>query len=131
MAVKNKELKKYINVIRRTVITNSFLLQYFLKLVVIYLLANNVTTWVAVSLPVVLELSKMLSRGFKKIQKIAININYKKYYLIYILTSTILFILISQSTNLFTIYLFTILLGFLSGINDSFINKIDTSNSEY
>lgn len=129
--VEDNNLKKYISVIRKTVIFNSFLLQYFLKIVVIYLLAHNVTTWIAVSIPVVLEFSKMLSRGFKKIISIAIKINYKKYYLIYILISTILFFLISQSDNLFIIYLLTIILGFLSGINDSCITKINTSNKEY
>ena len=129
--LKNNDLKSYINIIRRTVISNSFLLQYFLKIVVIYLLAHNVTTWIAVSIPVVLEFSKMLSRGFKRIMNIAVKINYKKYYLIYILFSTILFLLISQSHNIFIIYLLTIILGFLSGVNDSCVTKIDTSNEEY
>lgn len=129
--VKNNDLKSYINVIRRTVISNSFLLQYFLKIVVIYLLSHNVTTWIAVSIPVVLEFSKMLSRGFKKIMNIAVKINYKKYYLIYILISTILFFIISQSHSIYIIYFLTIILGFLSGINNSCITKIDTSNKEY
>ena len=62
----DENLNSYVKVIRRTVIGNSFLLQYFLKMVVVYMLANNVTTWVAVSIPVVLEFSKMLSRGFKR-----------------------------------------------------------------
>ena len=73
----NKKLNSYIKVIRKTVIGNSFLLQYFLKIVVVYMLANNVVPWIAVSIPVVLEFSKMLSRGFKKIINIAISINYK------------------------------------------------------
>ena len=81
----NKKLNSYIKVIRKTVIGNSFLLQYFLKIVVVYMLANNVVPWIAVSIPVVLEFSKMLSRGFKKIINIAISINYKKYHLIYLL----------------------------------------------
>lgn len=79
----NEKLNSYIKVIRKTVIGNSFLLQYFLKVVVVYMLANNVVPWIAVSIPVVLEFSKMLSRGFKKIINIAISINYKKYHLIY------------------------------------------------
>lgn len=66
----NEKLNSYIKVIRKTVIGNSFLLQYFLKVVVVvYMLANNVVPWIAVSIPVVLEFSKMLSRGFKKIIK--------------------------------------------------------------
>lgn len=38
----NEKLNSYIKVIRKTVIGNSFLLQYFLKVVVVYMLANNV-----------------------------------------------------------------------------------------
>ena len=60
-----KNFDSYINMIRRIVIGNSFLLQYFLKIVVVYMLANNVITWVVVSIPVVLEFSKMLSCGSK------------------------------------------------------------------
>lgn len=132
MNLKEKNsLNSYINVIRRTVIGNSFLLQYFLKIVVVYMLANNVTTWVAVSIPVVLEFSKMLSRGFKKIINIAINTNYKKYHLIYLLVISLIFIIISQSHNVIIIYLFTIILGFISGINDSCVTRINTSNKQY
>ena len=127
----NENLNSYIKVIRRTVIGNSFLLQYFLKMVVVYMLANNVTAWVAVSIPVVLEFSKMLSRGFKKLINIAINTNYKKYHLTYLLVISLIFLIISQSHNIIIIYLFTILLGFLSGINDSCVTRIDTSNKKY
>ena len=127
----DENLNSYVKVIRRTVIGNSFLLQYFLKMVVVYMLANNVTTWVAVSIPVVLEFSKMLSRGFKKLINIAINTNYKKYHLTYLLVISLIFLIISQSHNIIIIYLFTILLGFLSGINDSCVTRIDTSNKKY
>ena len=126
-----KDLNSYLNLIRRTVIGNSFLLQYFIKIVVVYMLANNVITWVAVSIPVVLEFSKMLSRGFKKIINIAINTNYKKYHLIYLLVMSLIFIIISQSHNIIIIYLFTIILGFISGINDSCVTRINTSNKQY
>ena len=126
-----KDLNSYLNLIRKTVIGNSFLLQYFIKIVVVYMLANNVITWVAVSIPVVLEFSKMLSRGFKKIINIAINTNYKKYHLIYLLVMSLIFIIISQSHNIIIIYLFTIILGFISGINDSCVTRINTSNKQY
>lgn len=66
---KNDELNLYLNVIRKTVISNSFLLQYFLKIVVVYMIFNGVTTWVAVSIPVVLEFSRTLSRGLEKLLK--------------------------------------------------------------
>ena len=128
---KNDELNLYLNVIRKTVISNSFLLQYFLKIVVVYMISNGVTTWVAVSIPVVLEFSQTLSRGFRKIIKIAVNINYKKYFLIYILMTAMICLLISQSHNLCVIYALTIILGFLVGINYSCITRIDTSNKKY
>lgn len=127
----NKKLNSYIKVIRKTVIGNSFLLQYFLKVVVVYMLANNVVPWIAVSIPVVLEFSKMLSRGFKKIINIAISINYKKYHLIYLLIISFIFLIISQSHSVIIVYFFTILLGFLSGINDSCVTRINTSNIKY
>ena len=127
----DSNLKLYLSVIRKTVIGNSFLLQYFLKIVVVYMLANGVTTWVAVSIPVVLEFSKMLSRGFRKIINIAVKANYRRYFLLYILITCIICLVISQSHNLYIIYLLTIILGFLSGINDSCVTRIDTSNKEY
>lgn len=126
-----KNLNSYINVIRRTVIGNAFLLQYFLKIVVVYMLANNVTTWVAVSIPVVLEFAKMLSRGFKKIINIAINTNYKQYHLIYLLMISFIFLIISQSHNIVIIYSLTIILGFLNGINNSCVTRINTSNKKF
>lgn len=110
---KNDELNLYLNVIRKTVTSNSFLLQYFLKIVVVYMISNGVTTWVAVSIPVVLEFSQTLSRGFRKIIKIAVNINYKKYFLIYILMTAMICLLISQSHNLCVIYALTIILGLI------------------
>lgn len=127
----DKHLNSYINLIRRTVIGNSFLLQYFLKIVVVYMLANNVITWVAVSIPVVFEFSKMFSRGFKKIINLAINTNYKKYHLTYLLIMSLIFFIISQSHNIIIIYLSTTILGFLSGINDSCVTRINTSNEKY
>lgn len=127
----DKHLNSYINLIRRTVIGNSFLLQYFLKIVVVYMLANNVITWVAVSIPVVFEFSKMFSRGFKKVINLAINTNYKKYHLTYLLIMSLIFFIISQSHNIIIIYLFTTILGFLSGINDSCVTRINTSNEKY
>lgn len=128
---KDNNLKSYLNVIRRTVIGNHFLLQYFLKIVVIYMISNGVTTWVAVSIPVVLDFSRTLSRGFRKIISIGVNANYKKYFLLYVLITCIICLLISQSHNLYIIYLLTIILGFLCGTNDLCITRIDTSNKKY
>lgn len=125
------QLKDYLNVIRRTVIFNSFLQQYFLKIVVIYLLENGVTPWIAVSIPIVSSFSHMLFRASKKIINLSLKLNYKKYHLFYLIFSTILCLIISQCSSLFTIYFFTIIYGILTAISHSTITKLNTSNHKY
>ena len=44
---------------------------------------------------------------------------------------SLIFFIISQSHNIIIIYLFTTILGFLSGINDSCVTRINTSNEKY
>lgn len=121
----------YLNVIRRTVIVNSFLEQYFIKIVVIYLLSKGITPWIAVSLPVVLEFAKIISRAFKVVVEQALKINYKKYHLFYLIILILLCIIISQCSNIYTIYFFTMIMGTLTGLNNSCITKINTSNPAY
>lgn len=75
--------KEFINIIRWSTIIDSFSNNYFLRAIVLYLLANNVTPWVAVSIPIVLEFSRMVCRGFKFTLKIALKINYKKYHVFF------------------------------------------------
>lgn len=121
----------YLNVIRRTVTVNAFLEQYFIKIVVVYLLAKGITPWVAVSLPVVLEFARIGSRSFKVLVEKALNINYKKYHLFYLLIFMILCFIISQCNNIYSIYFFTLISGVLTGLNNSCITKINTQNPEY
>ena len=125
-----EERHKYINVIRRTVTLNAFLQQYFLRMVVVYLLSKGVTPWVAVSIPVVLEIARLISRAADKPMKIALKIEYKKYHIFCLISSVILCILISMCRDVVPIYFFTIILGIIIGINNSCITGMSTSNSK-
>lgn len=121
----------YLNVIRRTVTINAFLEQYFIKIVVVYLLAKGITPWIAVSLPVVLEFARIGSRAFRVVVEQALKIDYKKYHLFYLLIFMILCLIISQCNNVYTIYIFTLISGVLTGLNNSCITKLNTQNPEY
>lgn len=123
--------KDYINLLRWSVIIDSFNYHYFIRIIVLYLLAQNVTPWIAVSIPVVLQFATLISRGFKPIVKFAIKVNYKKYHIFNLVAFLILGLLISQCKSVYTIYLLTLIAGVLAGIKDSSITKIDTQNKEY
>ena len=73
--------KDYINLIRWSCIIDSFNNHYFIRIIVLYLLAQNVTPWIAVSIPIVLEFARLISRGFKPIVKLALKVDYKKYHI--------------------------------------------------
>lgn len=123
--------RKYINIIRRTVTLNAFIQQYFIRIIVIYLLMKGVTPWVAVSIPVVLEAARLFSRSIKGILEIALKMDYKKNYYFSIITSIALCLILSQCRDVYTIYLFTIIFGFITGINNSSITRLCTSNNDY
>ena len=123
--------KDYINLIRWSCILDSFIDHYFIRSIVLYLLSKGVIPWVAVSIPIVLEFAKLISRGFSPIVKLAIKVDYKKYHIFHLITFLLLGVVISQCNNVYTIYLFTIISGFLSGIKYSSITKLDTSNKEF
>lgn len=123
--------KDYIKLIRWSCFLDSFANNYFIRIIVIYLLSQNVTPWVAVSVPIVLEFSRLISRAFKFTTKFALKVDYKKYHIFHLIMFFSLGIIISQCRNVFTIYLFTIISGFLSGIKHSTITKINTQNKEY
>ena len=71
--------KDYINLIRWSCIIDSLNNHYFIRIIVLYLLSQNVTPWVAVSIPIVLEFARLLSRGIKPLAKFALKVDYKKY----------------------------------------------------
>lgn len=121
----------YLSIIRITSFLHHFLIAYFIKMVVVYLLANDVTPWVAVSIPVVLEFSRMIARGFKWTIKLALKVDYKKMHIFHFVAFTILAIIISQCSSVWSIYLFTIIAGIITGIKGSSATKFSTSNKEY
>ena len=53
--VENSFGKDYINLIRWSCIVDSFNSHYFIRIIVLHLLAQNVTPWIAVSIPIVLD----------------------------------------------------------------------------
>lgn len=69
--------KDYINLIRWSCIIDSFNNHYFIRIIVLYLLSQNVTPWIAVSIPIVLEFARLLSRGIDPIAKFALKLDYK------------------------------------------------------
>lgn len=123
--------KDYINLIRWSCIIDSFTNFYFIRIIVIYLLSQNVTPWVAVSIPIVLEFARLISRGFKPIAKFALKVDYKKYHIFHLIAFLCLGIIISGCRSVYTIYLFTLISGTLSGIKHSTITKMNTQNKEY
>lgn len=123
--------KDYINLIRWSCILDSFNSHYFIRIIVLYLLAQNVTLWIAVSIPIVLEFARLISRGFKPIVKLALKVDYKKYHIFHLIAFLILGIIISQCRSVYTIYFFTLISGTLSGIKYSSITKMNTQNKEY
>lgn len=123
--------KDYINLIRWSCIIDSFTSNYFIRIIVIYLLAQNVTPWVAVSIPIVLEFARLISRGIDSIAKLALKVDYKKYHIFHLITFLILCLIISQCRNIFTLYLFTLIAGVLNGIKFSTKTKMNTQNKNY
>ena len=98
----------YINLIRWSCIIDSFTNFYFIRIIVVYLLAKNVTPWVAVSIPIVLEFARLISRGFNPIVKFALKVDYKKYHIFHLITFLTLCIIISQCRSVYTIYTSTL-----------------------
>ena len=123
--------KDYINLIRWSCIIDSFTNHYFIRIIVIYLLSQKVTPWIAVSIPIVLEFARLISRSFKSIVKFALKVDYKKYHIFHLVAFLCLGLIISQCRSVYTIYLFTLISGILSGIKYSTITKMNTQNKEY
>ena len=69
--------------------------------------------------------------GVKPIAKFALKVDYKKYHIFHLIAFLCLGIIISQCRNVYTIYLFTLISGTLSGIKYSSITKMNTQNKEY
>lgn len=123
--------KDYINLIRWSCIIDSFNNHYFIRIIVLYLLAQGVTPWIAVSIPIVVEFARLISRGFNPIVKLALKVDYKKYHIFHLIAFLVLGIIISQCRSVYTIYFFALISGTLSGIKYSSITKMNTQNKEY
>ena len=123
--------KEYINLIRWSCIIDAFTNYYFIRIIVLYLLSKNVTPWVAVSIPIVLEFARLISRGFEPMVRLALKVDYKKYHIFHLIAFLGLGLIISQCRSVYTIYIFTLISGFLSGIKYSTITKMNTQNKEY
>lgn len=125
------KLKDYIKLIRYTCIIDNIMYFYFIRIIVLVLLNNNVVTWGAVSIPLVLELARLLSRTITKSLEFSIRVNFKKYHLFYIITFSIISIIITTLSNIYLIYILSLLLGFITGIRRSSILNFNTSNYDY
>ena len=123
--------REYLNLIRWSCIIDSFTNYYFIRIIVIYLLSQNVTSWIAVSIPIILEFARLISRGFNFLARFALKVDYKKYHIFHLISFLILGFIIAQCRSVYTIYFFTLVSGFLSGIKYSTITKINTQNKEY
>ena len=125
------KLKDYIKLIRYTCIIDNIMYFYFIRIIVLILLNKNIVNWISVSIPIVLELSRLLSRTINKVLDFSIKINFKKYHLIYIISFSIISIIITLSNNIILIYLLTFILGLLTGIRRSSVLNFNTSNNNY
>ena len=125
------KLKDYIKLIRYTCIIDNIMYFYFIRIIVLVLLNNNVVTWCAVSIPLVLELTRLLSRTITKSLEFSIRVNFKKYHLFYIIAFSIISIIITTLSNIYLIYILSLLLGFITGIRRSSVLNFNTSNYDY
>lgn len=123
--------KEYINLIRWSCIIDSFNNYYFIRIIVLYLLSQRVTPWIAVSIPIVIEFARLLSRGLSPFAKLALKLDYKKYHIFHLIAFLVLGLIISKCRSVYTIYTFTLISGTLSGIKYSTITKLNTQNKEY
>lgn len=82
-------------------------------------------------MPIVLEFATLTSRSFPKVTEYAIIVNYKIYHIFYTVMFICLCLIIASCRNIYTIYLFTILLGLIKGIKNSSLTKLNTQNKEY
>lgn len=125
------KLKDYIKLIRYSVILDNIMYFYFIRIIVLILLNKNINTWICVSIPIVIEISKLLSRTINKLLIFSIKINFKLYHFIYIISFSIISIIICIINNYYLIYILTFILGLLTGIRRSSILNFNSSNKEY
>lgn len=123
--------KSYLNIIKKTSFMGNFTAQYLSRIIIVYLLAQGVTTWVAVSIPIIIELGRSLTRIIPKTAQIPVKISYKSCYFLYAILFTVFSLAMAMSTSIYTIWLFALLIGLAFGIWSISLNVLDTSNSKY
>ena len=123
--------KDYLTAIKRSVVLSSFLSQYLLKVVVVFLLAKGVEPWVAVSLPVVLDLSRLIASSSKPLIKLSFTSSYKTTHLLFVCLTALLGFVLMQCTTIWSIYPITFLLGALTGFQNSCVTSLSTQNPRY
>lgn len=121
----------YLNIIKKTSFMGNFTAQYLSRIIIVYLLAQGVTTWVAVSIPIIIELGRSLTRIIPKIAEIPIKISYKKCYFLYAILFTVFSLAMTMCTSVYTIWFFALLIGLAFGIWSISLNVLDTSVSKY
>ena len=64
------EQNEYLKVVRKTSFIGAFMIQYLSRIIIVYLLSKGVAPWIAVSIPIVIEFGRVLSRIIEPISKI-------------------------------------------------------------
>ncbi len=123
--------KEYLSLIRYSCFMNAFINYYFLRMIVIYQLSNNVTTWVAVSIPIVFEFALMISRAMPALVEFASKVNYKKYHIFHLISFTLLGFMLTIFKDVYIIYFLTIIMGILTGMKYTSSTRLSVSNKKY
>lgn len=121
----------YLNIIKKTSFMGNFTAQYLSRIIIVYLLAQGVTNWVAVSIPIVIELGRSLTRIIPWTAKIPVKVDYKSCYFLYAILFTVFSLAMAMCTTVYTIWLFALLIGLAFGIWSISLNVLDTSTSKY
>lgn len=126
-----KKIKKnYLSIIRGTCFIYSFNLQYFLRIVVVYLLAVGVEPWVAVSIPLVFEFARSGIESFKPFMKLSVKVNFKYCNIVHIIIFLALAFAITQCRTVWSIYPIVIVMGIVTGIKYGACLKLYTQNKK-
>ena len=64
------EQNEYLKVVRKSSFIGAFMIQYLSRIIIVYLLSKGVAPWIAVSIPIVIEFGRVLSRIIEPISKI-------------------------------------------------------------
>jgi len=123
--------KDYLSTIRRSVVMDNFLYFFLFSLISVYLLSQGVTPWVAVSIPLVLRIARLITSSSSLCLKISLKISYKKIYMWFIFLQTTLGVLLLNMRSPFTIIPITILCGIINGVCKMSVTALNTQNPRF